>query len=980
MAEIIASTYELIEKIGAGGGGVVYLARHLRLEKLVVLKADKRKITTDPALLRREIDVLKDLSHPYIPQVYDFFVEGDTVYSVIEFVEGESLDKPLAQGTRFPQHQVIRWARQLLEAVVYLHSPIHGEPPRGYVHADIKPANIMCRPNGDICLIDFNIALAIGEENVVGASAGYASPEHYGLDYSSRGLGTRPEPTPMPGDLTAKLPQTDEKQSVVSQRRIVPDERSDIYSIGATLYHLFSGRKPPKDAFAVEPLTEEEASHQICEIIAKSMAPDPDMRYQTAEAMLDAFRRLYENDPRTLQRKRRIRTAIITVSAVFLLGVGTAFAGLRIEEQEQRQAKMAAEAAEETQRAARILAEQNEEQERLAKEKEQTEKQALQLVKDAQERITGGDNNGAIALAINALELATRYDAQAQKVLTDALGVYDLSETFQPQQTVQLPASPFKTALSPNGRYLAAVYPWETAIYDTDSGTLLFKRATPRTATTDALFAGDDLFFCAAENGLEAIDIATGNTRWSGGKAARLAVSDDGKRVAAVFREEEHADIYDTESGELVSTVSFEGRKQLVNADEIYIDRRDSLLALNRDGSALAVSFSDGTLAIFDTESGTVTEDLLPASGYTHFEGGFYEKYFVFCADGAGEKPLFAQVNLVDSTKDLAMYLPSPFLLQVDHRGVYIASGNTLVRFDPDTQEQTEVAYTTDLDIGAFCCVEEFAVVTAGNRVLFFDRGANRISEAEGGEPFDFPTFGGGTTTVASRNTPFIRVLSLRDHSDSEVFSYDPAYIHREARLNADSTTVMLFRRGDFRLYSMDGRLITEQTIPNEDQVYDQQYRRDAEGSRLEVIYRDGTIRSYSAVDGKALPEKKIDPPETNLEEDFETDAYRIHTVPHEAPKVYDKATGQYLRDLETDDDLTYVTQVGEYIITEYISTQGDRYGLLLNADCETLACLPRLCDILNGELLFDYPSGHIRRSPIYSAEELIGLGQARIS
>ena len=74
MAEIIASTYQIIHKIGAGGGGTVYLANHLRLGKQVVLKADKRKADTNPILLRREVDVLKDLSNPYIPQVYDYFV------------------------------------------------------------------------------------------------------------------------------------------------------------------------------------------------------------------------------------------------------------------------------------------------------------------------------------------------------------------------------------------------------------------------------------------------------------------------------------------------------------------------------------------------------------------------------------------------------------------------------------------------------------------------------------------------------------------------------------------------------------------------------------------------------------------------------------------------------------------------------------------------------------------------------------------
>ena len=80
MGEIIASTYEVIKRIGSGGGGIVYLAKHLRLEKEVVLKADRHMITARPEVLRREVDVLKELSHPHIPQVYDFFIENSFVY------------------------------------------------------------------------------------------------------------------------------------------------------------------------------------------------------------------------------------------------------------------------------------------------------------------------------------------------------------------------------------------------------------------------------------------------------------------------------------------------------------------------------------------------------------------------------------------------------------------------------------------------------------------------------------------------------------------------------------------------------------------------------------------------------------------------------------------------------------------------------------------------------------------------------------
>lgn len=180
MPKVIASTYEIIREIGSGGGGIVYLARHLRLGKWVVLKADKRTLTVRPELLRREVDALKNLSHTYIPQVYDFIQEDGVVYTVMDYIEGESLDKPLARGERFHQAQVIEWGCEILEALCYLHS----RPPNGILHADIKPANVMLTPQGDIRLIDFNIALALGEDGAVrvGFSRGYASPEHYGVD------------------------------------------------------------------------------------------------------------------------------------------------------------------------------------------------------------------------------------------------------------------------------------------------------------------------------------------------------------------------------------------------------------------------------------------------------------------------------------------------------------------------------------------------------------------------------------------------------------------------------------------------------------------------------------------------------------------------------------------------------------------------------------------------------------------------------
>jgi hypothetical protein len=117
--------------------------------------------------------------------------------------------------------------------------------------------------------------------------------------------------------------------------------------------------------------------------------------------------------------------------------------------------------------------------------------------------------------------------------------------------------------------------------------------------------------------------------------------------------------------------------------------------------------------------------------------------------------------------------------------------------------------------------------------------------------------------------------------------------------------------------------------------------------------------------------------PDEDITDEFLTDRFRIVSPLHGTPEVYDLTTGELVATLEPDAYLTYVTQVGECLITEYISMQGDRYGLLLNDSCETLAKLPNLCDITgDGTLVFDYPSGNLRQSRIYSLQELIALGE----
>lgn len=977
-SQVIADTYEITGKIGSGGGGIVYLARHLRLNKQVVLKADKRDLSTRPEVLRREVDALKNMSHTYIPQVYDFIVDGGTVYTVMDYIEGESLDRPLKRGERFPQVQVIGWARQLLEALVYL----HGRPPHGILHADIKPANVMVTPQGDIRLIDFNIALALGAEGAVavGHSFGYASPEHYGisaLPEGSRSAARADAATDLSGEPVSYIKTIlddapEQSGSTSSGRKILLDVRSDVYSLGATLYHLLTGVKPNRDARQIVPIQPMMGvSKAVADVINKAMKPDPDDRYQTAAEMLDAFNHLHENDPRTRCYKRVRNVVAAVLAAAFLAGGGMAFTGLRQMEQAQAQAALEAQQAEEAERRAKEEAQAAEEAERLTK-------QALADVRAAEGAYSQGDLPGAARLAVQALSVDSPYAAQAQKVLTDALGVYDLTDGLKPHLTAELPSEALKLAISPEGTRTAVFYAYEILVMDTETGERLAALPTYAAATSDFGFLSESVLVYAGEDGLTACNVETGAVLWQGGPATHLALSGDKNRVAAVFNAEHQAVVYDAGTGAVVKTVSFGNRGQSLPAGGgILADPGDSLLALNEDGSALAVSFEGGGLSVFDLAADDEAE-VLDASDYTHFEGGFYGRYFAFSAWNTRECA-FLVIDLDAMAQTGGFAGQTPFYTSSDSRGVCVASGGVLVQLHPVTGEQTELAYV-NYDISAFVRGENGRVLVSGGDGAYalFDGHAQQIAAGQRDNGCELLATAGPYVVLASRETPVVQVLKLAEHPEAALCTYDPAYTHTEARLSADGATVMLFRYDGFCLLdARTGAPRTRVELPGAMEVYDQQYRREDGRSWLEVTWRDGTVRGYSAADGSLLWERQGEKPDESLAETFETARWRIEAPLHEAPVVYDKATGEVYTELEQDSYLTYVTEVGEYIVTQYLSAQGEPYGLLLNQDCETLAYLPGLCDVAGETLIFDDGMGNLRQSRIYSLAELTALAGA---
>jgi serine/threonine-protein kinase len=222
--EILRGRYRIRECIGKGGMGSIYLADDLRLEgRLCALKVVEHDRHVPPKVLRetrqqflREATVLARLDHPNLPKVSDFFTVGNRDFLVMDYIPGKDLRTLMLEArqrnTFLTEEEVLGWANQLADALMYLHSQ---DPP--LVHRDIKPSNLKITPGGILKLVDFGLVKALAPDEMTvtviqgRGTALYTPLEQYGGD----GMHT--------------------------------DIRSDIYAFGATLYHLLTNT-PPADA------------------------------------------------------------------------------------------------------------------------------------------------------------------------------------------------------------------------------------------------------------------------------------------------------------------------------------------------------------------------------------------------------------------------------------------------------------------------------------------------------------------------------------------------------------------------------------------------------------------------------------------------------------------------------------------------------------------------------------------------------------
>lgn len=284
---VVDGKYKILNQIGQGGMSTVYLAVNEQANKLWAIKEVRKDGQADFEVIKQsqivETNLLKKLNHRNLPSIIDVIDQRYSFLIVMDYIEGKPLSDVLSERKSLPCEDIIEWAKQLCNVLEYLHTR---NPP--IIYRDMKPSNIMLKPDGSIVLIDFGIAREFKEQNVEDTSClgtrGYAAPEQFG------GQG-----------------QT--------------DVRTDIYCLGATIYHLVTGHNPSNPPYEMYPIRRWNSSFSsgLENIILRCTQKNPDDRYQSCEELLYALEH-YKEEEEDYKRAQQVKWYIfLIISGLTLL-------------------------------------------------------------------------------------------------------------------------------------------------------------------------------------------------------------------------------------------------------------------------------------------------------------------------------------------------------------------------------------------------------------------------------------------------------------------------------------------------------------------------------------------------------------------------------------------------------------------------------------------------------------------------------------
>ena len=294
IGSLVDGKYKILSEIGHGGMSVVYMALNEKANKTWAVKEVRKDGKMDFNTVRQglmaEIETLKKLDHPNLPSIVDVIEDDESFVIVMDYIQGRSLDKIIEESGAQPESFVVEWAKQLCDVFKYLHTRT---PP--IIYRDMKPANVMLKPDGNVTVIDFgtakNYEIDLGQTTGIG-TIGYAAPEQY----INSGLGRT-------------------------------DARTDIYCLGITLYHLLTNVDPCKNLItdrsirAINPAL----SPGLDAIIQKCTEQHPDNRYQSCEELMYDLEHYKDLEP--IYKKKQKRKLFSTV-AMFGLSVACCISGI----------------------------------------------------------------------------------------------------------------------------------------------------------------------------------------------------------------------------------------------------------------------------------------------------------------------------------------------------------------------------------------------------------------------------------------------------------------------------------------------------------------------------------------------------------------------------------------------------------------------------------------------------------------------------